>query len=72
MSFCGVDVHHQNGIAEDHMRVLSDAVRIELLHAVAHDPECVEPHSWPHVLKHANFMFNLFPREGNDKFPDNS
>ena len=37
---------------------------------MSHNPKCVEPHLWPHALKHANHMFNLFPREGKDKSPD--
>ena len=70
ISFCGVDAHHQNGIAEHRIRVLSDTARIQSLHAMTHNPKCVEPHLWPHALKHANHMFNLFPREGNEKSPE--
>ena len=70
ISFCGVDAHHQNGTAEHRIRVLSDTARIQSLHAMTHDPKCVEPHLWPYALKHANHMFNLFPREGKDMSPE--
>ena len=33
ITFCGVDAHHQNGIAERHICTLTDTARALLLHA---------------------------------------
>ena len=37
-TFCGMDSHHQNGIAEHCIQTLSDSARIQLLHAIRHNP----------------------------------
>ena len=52
------------------LRLMTVTACIQLLHAMTHNPKCAEPHLWPHAIKHANHMLNLFPREGNDKSPD--
>ena len=70
VTFCGVDAHHQNGIAEHRIRQLSDSARTQLLHAMTHNPNQVTAQLWPHALKHANHLFNALPRTGNDFSPE--
>ena len=41
ISFCEVNAHHQNGVAERHIRDLRDIARSMLLHA---------QHHWPKVI----------------------
>ncbi len=58
IQFCGVDSHHQNGIAERRIRDLSDATQASLLHAIHHWPEDVAKNLWPFALKHARNIHN--------------
>ena len=64
ISFCGVGAHHQAGVAEHRIRDLSELARTQLLHAQNHNPKAVTPHLWPCALRHASYLYNLFPRGG--------
>jgi hypothetical protein len=41
MKFCGVNAHHQNGIAERHIRSVTETTRTMLIHAMI---------SWPEII----------------------
>eukprot|EP00957_Ditylum_brightwellii_P152639 11618352-Ditylum_brightwellii.AAC.3 len=42
ISYCGINAHHQNGIAEKHIRDLQDQTRKQILHAQARWPRAVD------------------------------
>ena len=58
ISFCGVNAHFQNGIAEKRIRDLSEQARKQLLHAKARWPSAIELNLWPYALRNANDIRN--------------
>jgi hypothetical protein len=60
LTFCGVNAHHQNGIAENHIRMLSHMSRSIILHAML----CwrwISLHLWPFAMQHASYLNNHLP-----------
>ncbi len=49
--FCGVESHHQNGIAEQKIKELMLGVRTLLLHTKRMIPEYISTVLWPFALK---------------------
>ena len=58
--FCGVGAHHQNGIVENHIGLLTRWSRTSLLHAKRHWPEMITTILWPYALKAASQRYNQF------------
>jgi hypothetical protein len=54
LSYCGVNAHFQNALAEKRIRDLQDATRTMLVHAKHRWPAAITPHLWPHALRLAN------------------
>jgi hypothetical protein len=54
ISFCGVNAHFQNGIAEKRIRDLQEQACTMLLHAKSRWPKRVSIHLWPYALRSAN------------------
>ena len=50
LSFCGVNTHFQNGVAERRIRELQDHARCMLIHANRRWPEAIIPNLWPYAL----------------------
>ena len=48
--FCGVGAHHQNGIVENYIRLLTRWERTSLLHAKRYWPEMMCTILWPYAL----------------------
>ena len=69
ISFCGVNAHFQNGIAEKRIRDLQEATRKQLLHAKARWPEAVELNLWPCALRVANHLRNTSPDKEDGSSP---
>ncbi len=69
ISFCGVNAHHQNGVAEHRIRTLTESARTQLQHAIHHNPKSVTVHLWPYALRHASYLFNQLPRVDQDRSP---
>ena len=63
ISYCGVEAHHQNGIAEKTIRDLQDQARTMILHAKHRWPSVITHHLWPYALRLANTIRNNTPRE---------
>jgi hypothetical protein len=61
ISYCGVNAHGQNGIAERSIRTVCDRARTMLLHAMEHWPEAVSIDLWPFALKMAADIHNATP-----------
>jgi hypothetical protein len=56
ISFCGVNAHFQNGIAEKMIRDLQESTRKQLLHAKSRWPKAIELNLWPYALRLANHL----------------
>ena len=50
LSFCGVNAHHQNGVAKKRIRDLQEAVRAALIHAKQRWLEAIKTSLWPYAL----------------------
>jgi hypothetical protein len=61
LTFCGVNAHFQNGIAERAIRDLSESAQNELLHARQRWPAAVHTALWPYALRNAALMHNALP-----------
>jgi hypothetical protein len=61
ISFCGVNAHFQNGIAEKRIRDLQESARKQLLHAKSRWPKAIELNLWPCALRVANHLRNSLP-----------
>ena len=59
--FCGVNAHHQNGIAERHIRTITERARTMLIHAMMHWPELITETLWPYALRLAVDLHNHTP-----------
>jgi hypothetical protein len=59
--FCGVNAHHQNGIAERHKRSITKKARTMLIHAMIQWPEIITETLWPFALKLAVDIHNKTP-----------
>ena len=62
IDYCGVDAHHQNGVAERGIRKASEAARAMMIHALIHWPEEVSIDLWPFAIKCAVYLYNKIPR----------
>jgi hypothetical protein len=61
LTFCGVKVHFQNGIAEQAIRKLLESGRKQLLYGHARCPEAVHFALWPCALCNAAHLHNSLP-----------
>ena len=61
ITFCGVNAHWQNGIAERMIRTLRESGRTQLLHAIERWPAAASTHLWPHALSYASYLHNHVP-----------
>ena len=69
ISFCGVNAHFQNGIAERMIRTLRDSARTQLLHCIERWPTVNSVHLWPYALVHAANVQNQLPKMGETVSP---
>ena len=61
ISYCGVNAHFQNGVAERAIRDVTETARTMLLHAKARWPACVHLCLWPYALRNAVHIYNTAP-----------
>ena len=61
ISYCGVNAHFQNGIAEKRIRDLQESARTMLIHAKTRWPEAVNVNLWPYALREAALTMNEVP-----------
>ena len=67
LSFCGVNAHFQNGVAEQCIRDLQELARRSLLHAMNKWKRMVITCLWPYAIRHANDIANATPRKGEEQ-----
>lgn len=60
ITFCGVGSHHQNGIDENRIKILTETARTLLLHAQRMWPEAISQVLWPFAIKTACDHYNQF------------
>jgi hypothetical protein len=61
LSFCGVNAHHQNGKAENRIKLVTEGARTALLHASHCWPAAVNASLWPATLKNYVNLRNALP-----------
>ena len=69
LTFCGVNVHFKNGIAEKRIRDLQEATRTSLLYALHKWPHMLSVHLWPYAMRTANEIMISTPTKYSDKPP---
>jgi hypothetical protein len=69
VSFCGVNAHHANGVAEKRIRDLQEATRAVLIHAKRRWPAAIDTHLWPYALRAVNHSHNCVLSAKTDKVP---
>jgi hypothetical protein len=70
LSFCGVNAHWQNGVAERRIRELQELARTMLIHATRRWPNGITANLWPYALRQANNILNATPRLTGNKNDD--
>ena len=61
LTFCGVNAHFQNGIAERAIWDISESAQKQLLHACARWPAAVHFALWPYAVRNAVLLHNSLP-----------
>ena len=61
ITFCGVNAHFQNGIAEKAIRDVTEAARKMLLHAKLRWPSAMDLSLWPYAMRYATYITNYTP-----------
>ena len=69
LTYCGVNAHFQNGIAEKRIRDLQEQARTMLLFAVHKWPKMLSMALWPYALRMANEVRNATPLDKQNKTP---
>ena len=69
LSYCGVNAHFQNGIAECRMRDLQERTRTSMLYTMNKWKKMVTIKFWPYAMRHANDVANATPRKGQQLSP---
>ena len=59
MSFSGVGVHQQNGVAERSISTVVNSARTMMLHQALLWPEHFDMRLWPFALTHAAYSWNI-------------
>ena len=61
VSFCGVNAHHQNGLADRTIGLLRDEAHVALWHAIYRWPSMLLLNLWPYAVRHAAEVRNSLP-----------
>ena len=61
LTFCGVNAHFQNGVAERRIRELQDLARTMMIHANRRWPSAITTNLWPYAIRMANDLHNSAP-----------
>ena len=69
LSFCGINAHFQNRVAEKRIRDLQDNARSMLVHAQRRWEDAVTINLWPYALRVANNIHNSTPHINEKQSP---
>jgi len=59
--YCGVNAHHQNGIAEQSIRTISDMAHAMMLHTSIRWKNGVDATLWPMATHYVTYIYNHMP-----------
>jgi hypothetical protein len=57
----GVSAHHQNGVAENAIKIVTQKARTMMLHVALRWPSMLDKNLWPMALTHATHLYNQTP-----------
>ena len=66
LSYCGVNAHWQNGIAERMIRTLRETARTQLLHSIERWPIASYIHLWPYSIRYSADIHNQTHKKEED------
>jgi hypothetical protein len=69
ITFCGVNPHWQNGVAEKRIRDLMENAQAMLLFTQRQWPDAITANRWPYALQMANMINNYVPLRGRKESP---
>ena len=69
LTFCRVNAHFQNGVAERRIRDLQELARTSLLYAMNKWKRMILTCLWPYAIRHANDVANATPKKGEELSP---
>jgi hypothetical protein len=69
ISFCSVNAHFQNRVAERWIKDLSDWAWTSLLHAKERWSKAISVHLWPYAVWHQNDVYNATRKESKRASP---
>jgi hypothetical protein len=62
-TFSGVGAHHQAGIAERAIGMITSWARTMILHSIIHWPDSADLELWPFAMDHTVYLWNTLPRK---------
>jgi hypothetical protein len=62
-TFSGVGAHHQAGITERAIGMITSWARTMMLHSIIHWPDSANLELWPFAMDHAVYLWNSLPRK---------
>ena len=69
ITFCAVGSHHQNGIIERHIGLLTSGTRTTLLHAQRNWPDAISSLLWPFAWLETEFRYNHLTLDSSGRSP---
>ena len=69
LSYCGVNAHFQNGVAERRIWDLQEQTRTSMLYAMSKWKKMILICLWPYAMRHANDVANATPKKGEESSP---
>lgn len=69
IKYSGVGVHHQNGISERAIRIVTESERSMLLHSAIHWPSETKTDLWPLAFDYACYIYNRLPKKNGGRSP---
>ena len=69
LSYCDVNAHFQNSIAEHRIRDLQEQTRTLMLYTMNKKKRMILICLWPYAMRHTNDIANATPRKGEELSP---
>ena len=69
LTFCRVNAHWQNGVAEKTLRDVKEGARTMLLHVIGKWPGVITTFLWPQAMRHAVTIQNHTPFKHDNESP---
>ena len=66
----GVSAHHQNGTAENAIKIVVQKARTMMFHSALRWPSVSDKDLWPMALSHAAYLHNITPNPTSGFSPD--